>query len=212
MEKHNKRECAKCSDKETATAETLFHGVKFGIQKAFCIAFEMTCTTKSTSSIQTGKRYGINKKTSWLFIQKVRLAMKSSKLYPMTEKVQVDEFVVGGKEIGKQGRSYNSKKSKITCVLELTADGKIKRGYANIIDDYSVKSIKLLFEEHISKDTNVKTDQWTAYKIIAKTYKITQEKSVPPKNIKEMHAIIHQVKTAIRTIQSHVKKEHLQNI
>jgi hypothetical protein len=28
--------------------------------------------------------------------------------------------------------------------------GKIKRGYANVIDDYSAKSIKPLFDEHIS--------------------------------------------------------------
>ncbi|MEN9907360.1 MAG: hypothetical protein RLZZ540_501 [Bacteroidota bacterium] len=84
FEKHNKRECSKCRYKESATAVTLFHRVKFGIQKAFCIAFEMTCTTKSISSTQAAKRYGITQKTSWLFMQKVRLAMKSSKQYPMT--------------------------------------------------------------------------------------------------------------------------------
>jgi phage antirepressor YoqD-like protein len=106
--------------KESATAGTLFHRVKFGIQKAFCIAFEMTCTTKSISSTQTAKRYGITQKTSWLFMQKVRLAMKSSKQYPMTGNVQVDEFVVGGKETGKQGRSYDSKKTKVVCAVELT--------------------------------------------------------------------------------------------
>lgn len=210
FEIHNKRECTKCRYKESATAGTLFHGVKFGIQKAFCIAFEMTCTTKSLSSTQAAKRYGITQKTSWFFMQKVRLAMKSSKQFPMKGNVQVDEFVVGGKETGKQGRSYDSKKSKVACAVELTDDGKIKRGYANVIDDYSAKSIKPLFDEHISKDANIKTDQWTAYKIIAKTYKITQEKSVPGKNFKEMHTIIHQIKTGIRTIQSHVKKEHLQ--
>ena len=41
FEKHNTRECTKCRYKESATAGTLFHKVKFGIQKAFCIAFEM---------------------------------------------------------------------------------------------------------------------------------------------------------------------------
>lgn len=32
--------------------------------------------------------------------------MKSSQQYPMKGNVQADEFVVGGKETGKQGRSY----------------------------------------------------------------------------------------------------------
>jgi ISXO2-like transposase domain/Transposase zinc-ribbon domain len=210
FEKHNTRECTKCRYKESATAGTLFHKVKFGIQKAFCIAFEMTCTTKGISSTQAAKRYGITQKTSWLFMQKVRLAMKSSKLHPMRGNVQADEFVLGGKETGKQGRSYDSKKTKVACAVELTEDGKIKRGYGILIEDYSAKSIKPLFDQHISIEATVTTDKWTAYKAIGKTYNITQIKSIPGKNFKEIHTIIHQIKTAIRTIQSHVNKGHLQ--
>jgi hypothetical protein len=210
FEKHNTRECTKCRYKESATAGTLFHKVKFGIQKAFCIAFEMTCTTKSLSSTQAAKRYGITQKTAWLFMQKVRLAMKSSEAHPLVGEVHVDEFVVGGKEIGKQGRSFDTKKSKVVCAIELTEQGKIKRGYANVINDYSADSITPLFEKHISKAAKVKTDEWTAYKKIAKSYTIEQEKSIPGKNFKQIHTIIHQIKTGIRTIQSHVHKEHLQ--
>ena len=176
FEKHFTRECTKCRYKESATAGTLFHKVKFGIQKAFCIAFEMTCTTKGLSSTQMAKRYGITQKTSWLFMQKVRTAMKSSKTNPMTGIVQVDEFVIGGKETGKQGRSYDNKKSKVACAVALTDDGKIKLGYGIVIDDYSAKAIMPLFEEHISKEAEVKTDQWTAYKVIGKHIKLLKKK------------------------------------
>ncbi len=210
FEKHLTRECTKCRYKESATAGTLFHKVKFGIQKAFCIVFEMSCTTKGLSTTQAAKRYGITQKTSWLFMQKVRIAMKSSGKLPMVGDVQADEFVIGGKETGKQGRSYDTKKTKVACAVELTKDGKIKRGYAAIIDDYSAESIKPLFDAHISKEANVKTDKWTAYLKIAKEYKITQEKSVPGKNFKQIHTVIHQIKTAVRTIQTHVCKDYLQ--
>jgi hypothetical protein len=210
FEKHNTRECTKCRHKESATAGTLFHKVKFGIQKAFCIAFEMSCTTKGISSTQAAKRYGVTQKTSWLFMQKVRLAMKSSEQYLMKGDVQFDEFVIGGKETGKQGRSYESKKSKVACAVELTTEGKIKRGYAGVIDNYSAKALKPLFDKHISKEANIKTDKWTSYQTITKDYKIVQEKSIPGKNFKQMHTVVHQIKTAIRTIQSHVQKEHLQ--
>lgn len=47
-----------------------------------------------------------------LISDKVRKAMKSSQQYPLSEIVHVDEFTVGGKEEGKQGRSYDSKKKK----------------------------------------------------------------------------------------------------
>lgn len=102
------------------------------------------------------------------------------------------------------------KKSKVACAVELTDTGKIKRGYAGVIDSYSSKAIKPLFDKHISKEAKVKTDKWTAYKVIAKDYNIEQEKSIPGKNFKQMHTVVHQIKTAIRTIQTHVHKGHLQ--
>ena len=46
-------------------------------------------------------------------MHKVREVMKSSKNYPMDRTVHIDEFVVGDREKGKVGRSYNSKKKKL---------------------------------------------------------------------------------------------------
>jgi hypothetical protein len=70
----------------------------------------MTASTKSLSSSQVVKRYGISRTTAWLFMYKVREVMKSSKIAPMTGAVQVDEFIVGGHENLKQGRSRDAKK------------------------------------------------------------------------------------------------------
>ena len=38
--------CYSCHHVESATAGTLFHKVKFGVRKAFCIAFEMATLSK----------------------------------------------------------------------------------------------------------------------------------------------------------------------
>lgn len=128
----------------------------------------------------------------------------------MTGTVHVDEFVIGGKETGKQGRSYDSKKSKVVCAIELSEKGKIKRGYAKVIDNYSVNSIEPIFKEHISLDANIKTDKWTAYKKLSKKYLIDQEKSKPNENFKQMRTIVQQIKSEIQTIQTHVNRGHLQ--
>ena len=210
IKKHHSREFTKCRYIESSTANTLFHKVKFGLQKAFCIVFEMSCTTKGLSSTQMAKRYGISQKTAWFFMQKIKFAMASSKQYLLQGDVHVDEFVIGCKENGKQGRSFDTKKSKIVCALELTNDGKVKRGYAKIIDDYSAKSICVLFEEHIDKGTSIQTDKWTAYKKLSREYNIVQVKSNPGKNFNQIHTIIYQIKSGIRTTQTHVNKGHLQ--
>jgi hypothetical protein len=73
--------CCGCQHVESATANTLFHKVKFGLQKTFCVAFEMSTSSKSISSIQMDKRFSIRQGTAWYFMQKVRKAMKSSQKY-----------------------------------------------------------------------------------------------------------------------------------
>lgn len=72
------RTCNKCSHIESASANTLFHKVKFGLRKAFCICFEMSTTTKSLSASYMGVRYGVTETTARMFMHKVREAMKSS--------------------------------------------------------------------------------------------------------------------------------------
>jgi DNA-binding transcriptional regulator GbsR (MarR family) len=216
--KHNKgtirkdfsRCCTRCKTVESPTAKTLFHKVKFGIRKAFLIVFEMTASTKGLSDSQLAKRYGISRPTAWLFTKKVRIAMKSTEQNPMVGDVHVDEFVVGGKEVSKQGRSYSTKKAKAVCAIELTKSKGVKRVYIQTIPDYSSKSLKRIFETHISKKAEVVTDQWVGYKPLSKNYDITQLKSDGGKNFIQMHTIIHQVKSWIRTTFASVDKGHIQ--
>jgi protein-arginine kinase activator protein McsA len=56
---------------------------------------------------------------------------QSSKKYPIVGDVQVDEFVFGGKESLKPGRSKDVKKKMIVDAAELSEKGKAKRVYFN---------------------------------------------------------------------------------
>jgi len=205
-----KYHCYNCHHVESATANTLFHKVKFGLQKAFCIVFEMSTSSKSVSSIQMGKRFDIRQGTAWFFMQKVRKAMKSSQKYPLSELVHVDEFTVGGKEEGKQGRSYDSKKKKAVIAVELNKKHQIKRVYVKSIDDYSAKSLTPIFEEHISTTAEIVTDKWRGYAPLKKQYNIEQKFSSNGKNFKELHIVIMQLKSWLRAIPTHVSKWHVQ--
>ena len=91
---------------------------------------------------QVARRYSISPTTAWTFMHKVRKAMESSQQQPMIGKVHVDEFVFGGKESLKQGRSYDSKKKKLVVAVELSDDEKVKRVYFKQLNDYSAKSYK----------------------------------------------------------------------
>jgi len=189
--------------------ELYFIKVKFGLRKSFGIVFEMSATTKSISANQMSKRYEIRYITAWLFMQKVRDAMKSSESQPMKGEVIVDEFVFGGKEDLKQGRSSDSRKKKIVAAVEKDIQG-IKRVYFKVIKDYSCESLREIFDTHISKDANINTDQWTGYKPLQKEYKITQTKSDKGNTFFEMNTIVHQVKAWLRSTFSNLDKHHIQ--
>ncbi len=87
----------------------------------------MATTTKSLSVSYMPERFGVTEKTARLFMHKIREAMKSTENHPIDGNVHIDEFVIGGKEEGKVGRSYQSNKKKVVCAVELTDEGKVKR-------------------------------------------------------------------------------------
>jgi transcription elongation factor Elf1 len=135
--------CSKCNRIISATANTLFHKVKFGINKAFLIIFKMSATTKSVSAEQLAKAVGINRKTALLFQQKVRLAMQSSEKYPLKGQVEVHEAFIGEKDES-VGRSTETK-SLIAVAVEKKGLRGVKRMYAVKIDNASAAQLKTIF-------------------------------------------------------------------
>jgi hypothetical protein len=203
------RDCNMCHHVESPTANTLFHRVRFGIRKAFIIVFEMSVTTKSVSSSQMARRLDISRQTAWLFMHKVRIAMKSSESQPMTGLVFIDEFVYGGKENLKQGRSNDSKKKKIVVAVEIDKNRGVKRAYFKKIENYSSKELSKIFDSHISSEAKVTTDKWKGYLPLKKQYDITQIKSNVP-DFFEINTIIHQLKAGLRNVYSWMHEGHIE--
>ena len=204
------RDCNRCHHVESPTAGTLFHRARFGIRKAFAIIFEMSSTTKSLSASVVAKRYNISRTTAWTFMHKVRIAMKSSLSSPLTGIVQVDEFAFGGRETLRQGRSHDKKRKKLVAAAETTTTGGVKRVYFQKIPDFSSKSLRKIFDDHISAQARVNTDHWTGYLPIAKDYTINQHHASHRKSMKQMHIIIHQVKAWLRCTFSWVHEGHIE--
>ena len=92
--------------------------------------------------------------------------MKSSCQYPLEGQVHVDEFHAGGKEKEqKRGRSKGKKKL-VQVALEVLLGKGVGRAYARVIDDASAKSLRRLFDGHISKDADIITDEWNGYLLL----------------------------------------------
>jgi len=204
------RRCSKCGYDESTTSGTLFHKLKFGIDKAFEMLYEITTNKKGANSIWLAERFGVNQKTAWSFRRKVQAAMESSEQHPLEDEVHVDEFEIGTPQAGEQGRSKSDKKVRIVIAFE-HRDGKSGRGYAKVIEDYSSESLKPLFDTHIKKDAFVLADGWSGYKPLKEDYSnLRQILSEKGKNFKMLHIQIRNFKNWLRGVHSYCNKEYLQ--
>jgi hypothetical protein len=92
------RQCTKCRYLESPTAGTLFHKIKFPLVKAFHIVYFISTNKKGITSTELSRKLGLKQKVCWLFKRKVMKAMDSSKNFPLSGIVEVDETFVGGSD------------------------------------------------------------------------------------------------------------------
>ena len=71
--------CKACGYDESVTANTVFHGIKMPILKAFHMMFRLTAKKKGMSTVELGAEVGVEQKTAWLFKRKVQAVMKKGK-------------------------------------------------------------------------------------------------------------------------------------
>lgn len=202
--------CTKCRYDESPTAGTMFDKVKFSILKAFHIVFKIATKKKGMSSSGLSHEFELRQKPCWEFKWKVQQAMESSFNHPLTGTIHVDEFMVGGPEEGKKGRSKGLKKL-IVLAVEIVEDG-VGRAYAEVIEHSSAIELGAFLKKYVSKETTIITDKWRGYSPLKKDFlNLNQVDSDDGKNFKGLHIHIMNIKGWLRGIHHHCSKEHMQD-
>jgi hypothetical protein len=205
------RRCTKCNYDESPTAGTLFDKLKFSLLIAFHIVFKISTKKKGMSSLELSEEFELRQKTCWEFKWKIQQAMASSKRFPLTGEVHVDEFLIGEYEEGKQGRSSDSKKRLVVIALEILGQDQVGRAYAQVIEHASAKEFRPFFNAYINKESEIVTDEWKGYLPLRKEYPLL--KQVPSSkgaNFKQLHIHIMNIQGWLRGIHHHCTKERLQ--
>lgn len=203
------KRCGMCKYDESPTANTMFDKVKFPLLLAFHIAFKISTKKKGMSSLELSNEFELRQKTCWAFKWKIQQAMQSSQRYPLDGEIHVDEFLIGGAEENKRGRS-KGKKRLVVLALEKLPKG-VGRAYAQIIEHASAKEFEAFFKKHISKDSKIITDEWRGYSPLKKEYEnLEQRPSENGKAFKDVHIHIMNLKGWLRGIHHHCTKERLQ--
>jgi len=69
------RRCTRCKKEESATANTIFHNIKFPANKAFYIAYNVCVLGKGLSSYNFSDQLGLNQMTCWKFRKRIQDCM-----------------------------------------------------------------------------------------------------------------------------------------
>jgi hypothetical protein len=203
------RRCIKCRYDESVTVGTGFEKCKFSILIAFHIIFKLSTKKKGMSTLELSNEFGLRQKTCWDFKWKLQQVMKSSKKHPLKDEIHVDEFLIGGIESSKKGRA--KEKSKLIILgLEKLNNG-VGRAYAQVIENASSKEFKPFFEDYITKDAKIITDEWRGYLPLKKMY--PNLKQIPAnggKDFLDLYIHVINLKAWLRGIHHHCSKNHLQ--
>ena len=200
--------CRDCGYDESVTANTVFHGIKMPILKAFHMVFRLTAKKKGMSTIELGAEVGVQQKTAWLFKRKVQAVMKKDNDDKLNGKVEVDETLVGGYSTAK-GRSTETKDALLVAV-EILADGRTGNLALQHIESFKADELKYAIKDNVSDDAFIQTDAFHSYKKLEKEMdNITISYSKKGSIMVELHKQIMQFKNWLRGTHHKCSSEHL---
>jgi len=202
------RRCRDCGYDESVTANTVFHGIKMPILKAFHMVFRLTAKKKGMSTIELGTEVGVQQKTAWLFKRKIQAVMKKDKDDKLNGSVEVDESLIGGYSTEK-GRSTKTKDAMFVAV-EILSDGRTGNLALQHIESFRSDELKYAIKDNVSETAQIKTDAYHSYKKLAKEMSnITISYSAKGSAMEELHKQIMQFKNWLRGTHHQCSSEHL---
>lgn len=162
-----------CSKKFSTTTGTIFESSKVSLRTWFAAIYLITTHKKGISSLQLAEDLSITQKTAWFLLHRVREMYKISAPDMLTDVVQLDETLVGGKSKNKhkdkriphsQGRSS---KGKTTVFGARGLNGKVK---CEVIPNVEAETIIPIVEKWVEKGSIMVTDEWKSYKPLKENY------------------------------------------
>jgi transposase-like protein len=202
------RKCRNCNYDESVTANTIFHGIKMPILKAFHMVFRLTAKKKGMSTTELGNEVGVQQKTAWLFKRKVQVAMKQNNNDKLKDNVDADETIIGGYTNKNKGRSLQTKEA-VLIAAEKLSDGRTGNIRMQQIENFEALTLRYALKDMIEDDATIVTDHHRSYQHLKKDMNIETVLSKMGRSLEELHKQIMQFKNWLRGIHHKCSKQHL---
>lgn len=202
------RRCKACGYGESVTANTVFHGMKMPVIKAFHMTFRLTAKKKGMSTIELGAEVGVQQMTAWLFKRKVQVVLKQKDDDKLDGEVDADETLLGGHTNHHRGRSLE-KKEAVLIAAEQLPDGRTGNIRMQTIENFEALTLKYALKDMIDNEAKIRTDNHRSYQNLSKEMNIKTIVSDMGKGLEELHKQIMQFKNWLRGIHHKCSVHHL---
>ena len=170
--------CKSCRDHFTVTTGTCMHSTKKPLQDWIYTIYSVLTGRKGVSAMQLSKELGVQYRTAWHMLHRVREACKSGD-FKLANVVEVDETYIGGKERNK----HESKKRKAGrgTAGKTPIIGARERGGKVAAEPVSATDARTLInfvEAHAEQGATVYTDDAAAYTALPTILNQYQHESV----------------------------------
>jgi transposase-like protein len=160
-------DCDSCRYQFSVTSGTIFHDSHLPLVKWFATTYLMCESKKGVSANQIKRTLGLKSyQTAWYLCHRIRKAIEEAKNKPqLTGIVEVDETFVGGR--------YDSRRKRAPWEKQAVV-GLLQRGgnfEARTIPTRSKQVLVGIVKDRVSKDATVFTDEYVAYKSLARTHR-----------------------------------------
>lgn len=163
--------CNGCRKSFRVTVGTIYHRTHIPIQKWFLLTSLMLNAKKGLSSCQASRDIGIQQKTVWSMMHRIRKAMETDQAQLLRDVVEMDETYIGGKpRKGKDKdnddkpsspRGRGTKKTPVVGMVERS--GSVKTAVASKYE-LKGKDLKKPVRKHIDlEETILVTDEYKGY-------------------------------------------------
>jgi len=168
---HKKRlieECTACGKQHSILAGTIFEQTKTGLARWFLAIYLVTASKGGISAMELQRQMGFGSYgTAWAWLHKIRRAMVVPGRQPLSDRVEADETLVGGRRPGKPGRGASGKTVVAGAVESRRgrAPGRrLGRLRLQAVRDASASSLVGFLGRNVSRPAQVATEGWSGYR------------------------------------------------
>jgi len=214
IEKQRRFQCTLCRHQTSVTAGTVFHRLRHPLLTIFWAVYLVATSKKGMSAMELKRKLDIRSyQTAWLLLHKIRSAMASSQMFPLTGDVEVDETFVGGRRPGKRGRGAEGK-SLVAAAVE--TNGKtMGRAYLETIGSASTDNLTSFISRNLTPGVKVTSDGFKSYGFLAEYFRhvpVNTSTSISDNvSLPKVHIVIANLKMWLRGTYNCLPSKHLQH-